>query len=297
MTIRSETMPVIRDMILDRVSVRKEKNAMILVLGPTGSGKSDYCNSFSLELDKGYNNDRVAYMTANNLLRILNNDKTLKRGSCVNLDDAGKGLKRDEWYLTMNRIVRDVLQTFRIDGIILFVNCPDASFIDSKVLKLFHYWVEMSSIDYDRQLAYARFYSIQHNNKSGKTYWHRPTYIDENGRQMRIDFHVTKKTPEWFDREYRRRKKIANKQIKLDAEKKLNNIEEDERRKNLTVDDIVDEVSADFGEFVSEYKKRKYIDMYSIMSRFKVGRSKAMQVKKILEEKYSRQLKQYKKET
>jgi len=284
-------MPVIRDMILDRVSVKKEKNALILVLGPTGSGKSDYCNSFSLELDKDFNPSRVAHKTANKFLKILNHDKTLKRGSCITWDDAGKGLKRDEWYLTINRIVRDILQTFRIEGLIVFINCPDASFIDSKVMKLFHYWVETSSIDYENGLSYNRFYSIQHNNKTGKTYWHRPTYIDERGRRMRIDFHITRKTPEWFDKEYRKEKNKSNKEIKLDAEKKLNSMEEEERRQNLTVDDMVNETSANFGEYISEYKKRKYFDIYMIMSKFKVGRWKAMQVKKQLEEKYKRHLK------
>jgi hypothetical protein len=191
----------------------------------------------------------------------------------------------------MNKIVRDVLQTFRIDGLIVFVNCPDASFIDSKVLKLFHYWVEMSSIDYEKGLSYTRFYSIQTNNKTGKTYWHRPTYIDNSGRLMRIDYHVTRKTPDWFDKEYRKEKNSSNKEIKLDAEKKLNSMEEEERRQNLTVDDIVDEISARFGEFISEYKKRKYFDIYTIMSKFKIGRWKAMQVKKLLEDKYRKHLK------
>jgi hypothetical protein len=284
-------MPVIRDMILDRVSIKKEKNALILVVGQTGEGKSDYCNSFGLELDPGFNPNRVAHKTVNNFIRILNHDKNLKRGSVINWDDAGKGLKRDEWYLRMNKIVRDVLQTFRIDGLIVFVNCPDASYIDSKVLKLFHYWVEMDHIDYEKQLAYVRFYSIQTNNKSGKTYWHRPTYIDDTGTLRRIDFHVTRKTPDWFDKEYRKEKRKTNKDIKLEGEKELNNLEEDERRKNLTVEDMVSEISADFGEYISEYKKRKYFDIYMIMSKFKVGRWKAMQVKKQMEEKYKRQLK------
>jgi len=283
-------MPVIRDMILDRLSIKKEKNALILVVGNTGEGKSEYCNSFSLELDPVFNNDRVAHKTANSFVHILNHDKTIHRGSCVVWDDAGKGLKRDEWYLAINRIIRDILQTFRIDGLIVFINCPDPSFIDKKVLKLFHYWVELDHIDYEQELAYSRFYSIQVNKKTEKIYWHRPTYIADDGSLTRIDFHVTRKTPGDFDREYRRRKNASNKLIKLDAEKKLNRMEEEEKIENMTVGEIIEEISADFGKYIDEYHGRKFFDLYRIMSKYKIGRDKATQVKKDLDDRFRRHL-------
>lgn len=274
---------VIRSRILDRVTLEKEKNALILVVGDPGTGKSDGCNSFGLILDPTYNPKRVAHKTAERFVHILNNDPTLKRGCAVHWDDAGKGLKSDEWYKEMNRIVRDILQTFRIDGLIVFINCPDPSFIDKKVLKLFDYWMETSRIDYENKLLYCRFYEIDKNKKTGKIYWHRPKYRTPDGTLRRIDHLVIPKAPDWFDREYRKMKLITNREIKIDTEKKLRAMREEEKKKMLLDSDIIKEITSNIRLYTNEYNSRQFIDPFLIMNEFNIGRPRACKIKAVVE--------------
>lgn len=276
-------MGVIRDNILERVSLEKEKNALILWVGDTGSGKSDGCNSAGLAFDSGFNPDRVAHMTGGRFMKIINHDTTLKRGSVVVWDDAGKGLKSDEWYKLMNRMIRDVLQTFRVDGLIVFVNCPDASFIDKKVLKLFHYWVESSHIDYERKIQHCKFYNIQINRKTGKVYYHRVKYKGKDGRTKVINFWKIPKCDKKFDLVYRRNKLKANRELKLDVEKKIMLQEEEEKREMLTDEEIQKDIMKSVNLYINEYNKRKYVDPFLIMEEFKIGRPRATKIKAVIE--------------
>jgi len=277
-------MNIIRKMILDKVSERKENNAMILCVGDTGSAKSTACNYCGEKWDENFSINNVAFMTATNFMKVINSPK-IKRGSVVVWDDAGQGLKSDEWYKTMNRAVRDVLQTFRIDGLIVFVNCPDPSFIDKKVLKLFDYWMEAEtdSIDYANNRAYFKFYIIQKNRKSGKIYWHRPRYRDSNGKLRVVNHLVTGLTSEVFEKKYKKRKKDANRLIKINAEKRIKMEEDNETRKLETNEDIVKQLLVNIKLYSNTYNGRHYIDPYTIMGEYNIGLRRATSIKKIIE--------------
>lgn len=266
-----------------RLGRKQEKNAIILIVGDTGDGKSISSLGIALAVDSTFHAGRVAHQSAQNFMRILNLPE-LKRGMAIVWDDVGKGLKRRDWYEMINKIVLDVIQTFRIMGLLVILNVPDKRLVDSNLLSLFHYWGETLRIDYDEKLNILKFFEVQINRRSGKIYFKYPR-TKKNGKVAVIKRLKIKIPPKELVKQYKKDKKEAVKKLLGTSWKEILKIEAKVKRKLITETEIVESILQDTENYMRTYHKRTFIDHYLIMSNFKVGFYVANKVKRTVEKK------------
>ena len=266
-----------------RLGKKQEKNAIILIVGDTGGGKSIASLGISLAVDLTFHAGRIAHQTAQEFMRVLNLPE-LKRGMAIVWDDVGKGLKRRDWYEMINKIVLDVIQTFRVMGLLLILNVPDKRLVDSNLLALFHYWAETITIEYDKELNVLKFFQVQVNRRSGKIYFKYPR-TRVNGRVKVIKRLKVKMPPKELVRQYKKDKKKAVKRLIDVSWKEILKIEEKEKKKLISETEIAEAVIHNSEDYLRTYHGRTFIDHYLIMSNFKVGFYVANKVKRTVEKK------------
>ena len=257
------------------------KNALILIVGDTGSSKSLSSIRLAMEVDPTFHPGRIAHQKGSDFMRVLNLPE-LRRGMAVIWDDVGKGLKKRDWYDMVNKAIVDVLQTFRIYGLCVIFNCPDPRLIDSNAIALFHYWGEMIKIDFKTEVAEMKFFEIQINRRTGKMYWKYPR-ARVGGKIKTLKPLRLKRPPIAFERQYEKDKRPAVKRT-LDAATKLfHKLDAKQKIEALTDGEILDEILKDSEQFLKTYNKRTSIDKFAIMAKFKVGQPRANKIKAVIE--------------
>lgn len=282
-----------KSVIVERIRNRlhkQGKNALILLVGDTGESKSLSAITLASEIDSTFSEEireknstlsRIAHQKGSEFSRLLDESK-LRRGNTIIWDDVGKGLKRREWYEVLNRAIVDVLQTFRILGLGVVFTCPDPRLIDSNALALFHYWGEMQPIDFKRQLGVMKFFEVQINRRTGKTYYHYPR-ARVGGKVKTITRFYCQRPPKDIERLYERDKRpVVKKLLKLTA-RMFKKIEARERIESLSDGEILDSILRDTEQYLKTYNKRTYVDPYAIMSKFKIGLPRANKLKGMAE--------------
>jgi hypothetical protein len=160
--------------ILDRVK-NKNKNFVMIMVGPTGSGKSYSALRIGESLDPSFNIDRVCFK-AIDFMRLINElvaksergeDLT---GKVVLWDEFGVEHNSREFMSITNRVINYFFQTSRHLNLVVLLSVPILSFIDSATRKLTHCTAEMRAIDSTRKLGHLAIKMIQTNPISGKEY-------------------------------------------------------------------------------------------------------------------------------
>lgn len=152
---------------------RRNQNLLILVVGSTGSGKSYSCLS---QAEKYYNEvgkgkfplKNVCFTPLEFMERI--NSGELKRGDVLILEEIGISQSSRNWYSNTNKLINYLLQSFRNLNLIVFMNTPDTSFLDSQTRKLVHFVWECLNIDPNKKTCSIKPLKIQVNKRSGKIY-------------------------------------------------------------------------------------------------------------------------------
>lgn len=274
-----------KSVIIRRIRKRlleENKNALILIVGDTGSGKSLDAIRMGLEISgERFTPAHVAHQKGIEFMRVINTPG-LRRGDTILWDDVGKGLKKRDWYEMVNKAVIDVLQVFRVLGLCVIFTCPDAKLIDSNALALFHYWGEMVKIDRKNQTATMKFFEIQHNRRSGKMYWH---YLRERvgGKIKTITRFTLLRPPKEFERQYEKDKRPAVKRTLTETTKLFEKMDAKQKLEMLNDAEIVEEILQDAESFLKTYNKRTTVDRFAIMARFKVGMYRANKIKGMAE--------------
>lgn len=123
----------------------KNQNALIINVGPTGSGKSyaairtyeEVCRHRRLTPTI----ENIAIGDGKQFLEIVSSGPPPR--SLVVFDEAGVGLPAREFHSIINKSIDYVLETFRRDQIGVIFTVPDFSFLDIKARKLMHYYCEL----------------------------------------------------------------------------------------------------------------------------------------------------------
>lgn len=259
----------------------QNKNALVVIAGDTGSGKSYGSFGLCRAFDPTFTPKRVAYMKASGFMNILRT-KNLKRGNAIMWDDVGKGLKAKEWYELINRVITDILQTFRVRGLLVVFNVPDITFIDSTARKLFHYQGEMVAIDMKNKFGIMKFFEIQVNRRSGKSYYKYPV-VKIGGIKKKITRFRVKMPPKKLIREYERKKKIEYMRLEEESEKIIEKIEEKSKRKLFGDKEIIEDIVKRADVFTKTYQGRTFIDPFMIMGEFEIGRLRSSKIKSTVE--------------
>jgi DNA replication protein DnaC len=162
------------DYILDRVK-NKNKNFVMVLVGPTGSGKSYSALRIGEGLDPKFNIDSVCFKAVhfmskvNELIERSKKGEDLK-GRVLLWDEFGVEHNSREFMSLTNRVINYFFQTSRHLNLIVLLSVPVLSFIDSATRKLIHCTAEMRGIDRTRNLGNLSIKMLQTNSMTGKEY-------------------------------------------------------------------------------------------------------------------------------
>lgn len=158
--------------------VKKNKNAIIIVNGPTGSGKTYSCISLAVDAAAMSETpftieDNLAFKFTD-LLKKMQLPQNQKPGTVFVFEEVGAfggGASSREWRSKANKFFFSFMQTSRHRNQILFMNCPDFSFLEAGARKLVHFQMEMGGINFNSKLAMIKPYQVQINSRTGKYYF------------------------------------------------------------------------------------------------------------------------------
>lgn len=208
--------------IYNRVMVNN-KNAIIITLGQTGSGKS-YSNlriaeRFTKEyLKKDYDIRNFTFTPRECMQRI--NSKELKRGDVLALEEGGVGLGARNWQNLVNKVVGYLVQTFRNMNLVFLINLPDIRFLDATIRRLCHATLTTKSIDFQNKIIKIVPKFRQHNYQMHKDYW-KFMRIKKNGRVIKIRHISLRKPTDDLVKLYEEKKERFNDELNREIQEQI----------------------------------------------------------------------------
>lgn len=262
-----------------RSRVERNQNAIVFIVGSTGSGKSYASLKLGEILDPNFSLDNVCFSFEAVLERI--ESKKLKPGAVVIFEEVGINIDARNWYDKVNKNMAYVLESFRTDRLIFIMNVPDQTFADKKARKLAHTIIEMSHVDYVHKQGVAKVKWIQNNPLSGKTYY-KPTRGVINDNYCMIRSTRFPKPSTRLCNRYEKKRAEFLKQVKENAKEAME--EKEKPKKHIkTTQEIITDLKKEFGSIV---KVKEYLTNINgntpirhIMSLLNVSESKAYAIK------------------
>lgn len=158
--------------------IKKNKNCLVLVNGPTGGGKSYSCISLAQELAEKLGTpfnvkDNLAFKFTD-LLDKMDLPQNNGAGTCFVFEETGSvgsGAGARQWQSKANQFFFSFAQTSRHRNQILFMNCPNFSFLEKGTRSLIHFQIECVGIDNIKKQVVSRPYRVQINSRTGKFYF------------------------------------------------------------------------------------------------------------------------------
>lgn len=209
--------------------IRKNKNFLGFVSGPTGSGKSYSTLRMCEEVDPEFNIDRCVFGGLE-LMNLINSGK-LRRGNAIAFEEIGVEMSNRNWASVTNKMINYLLQTFRHQGFILIMNSVYMDFIDAHTRKLFHAEMNTLGIDFDKQEVLLKPQLLQYNSRMQKFYYKRLKVITKDGK-LPVDVWRVAKPSESLRLAYEIKKKEYTSKLN---ERILNELESVENKGNKKV--------------------------------------------------------------
>lgn len=266
----------------------KNKNFLMIICGETGSGKSYAGLDLARLIDGNFNTDRVAF-TADQFMNILNSGK-VKKGQCILWDEAGVGVPAREFYTIANRSISYVFQTFRHQNIAVILTTPHFGLLDSQIRAMIHCYAEMTHIDYEKKKSYMKIQRMQHDPKSGKTYF-KYFRTSIGGRIMKFtqfpSIMPDGKLLEKYEEVKNKQTELWNKKAQMEIES-LERKQEKKKEKPKTNEELAKEIWERYGDLLVKVQKNgnKVINRNLLIAKENLHTNKAGAVKAILETEY-----------
>jgi ABC-type oligopeptide transport system ATPase subunit len=202
--------------------IKNNKNFLVTITGPTGSGKSWTGLSIAELLDPTFNIDRVIFK-GKELMRLINTGN-LKPGSVILWDEAGIDLSNRNWQSVTNKMLNALLQTFRSRNFILIFTVPFSDFVDASSRKLFHADFETQRINKALQEVVIKPKLLQYNPNLKK--WYRKYLkVSSNGKMIKIKRWAVPKPSDELIKVYEAKKVLFANDLNKDIGKQLEKLE------------------------------------------------------------------------
>lgn len=276
-------MSIICDKLRNRC-IKQNKNALILMSGETGSGKSITGLTVGHEIDPTLCVDNLDVRIAKSVTEFLEFTNNMSKGQVLIWDEAGVGLSASEWWKRANILINYVLQTFRHENICVIFTAPTMKDLDSKARTRFHYYMEPVSIDYEKKLAKVKVRRWQHNPELGKTYSKR--LIHKDGRFELVVSHMeVPLAPQEIIDKYESIMKPWKRNVKETARIELETLQQDSKKAATEMELVRDVLTNNKVEKLSSFRKsgKQFIDKNLIAMEYNVGDTKARRVARYLE--------------
>lgn len=245
--------------------VKKEINTggimQIVIIGRLRSGKSliSLCLARRLakEFQTSFDASHVTYEAAD-FLKLLNDEKKMKRGSVAILDEAGITASSRRWYSDLNQAISATTQTFGNRGFIIIYTVPHLKFVDSAILRLINVCIKTKDKpSREKHEAYGKWYWWEVNPETGKIkkrfpYW----YEGINKKTLKLTRFTL--PPQDFIDEYVKQTATYKKKVMKQAEATAHSEAEQERHKARKVDlnAIKKKVFANPGRYLQQWGTR-----------------------------------------
>lgn len=163
---------------------KKNKNWLGIITGQTGSGKSWSALSMAEKIDPDFDTSKVVLEPENFLKNVA--ERTWGQGDVVIFDEAGAGMSAKAHMTKKNRIIDQVLQTFRRQNIAVIFTVPSKSNVDKSVRRLLHTYIETKGIDYKNNRNLLKWLEMDYNQKTDKIYYKYPKRKNSEGAIRKI---------------------------------------------------------------------------------------------------------------
>lgn len=192
--------------------VENNQHRSSVFVGPTGSGKS-YAGISTGRILQPKRFSIKRHVALFDAFDFLDKVEDSKPGDVLIFDEAGVAVDAREWNTITNKVLTQVFQTYRTKNLFVIFTTPDFSFIDNRLRKLMHDFVEMKYVDKNRNVGVGKWFLVNVNRWDGN-FWRNTLSVNTEKGIREIDPIEFVKPPEKDCKEYERaRSKILNVQI------------------------------------------------------------------------------------
>lgn len=163
---------------------KQNKNWLSIITGQTGSGKSWSALSLAEKIDPSFDTSKVVLRPEKFMEKVA--EREWGQGDVVVFDEAGAGMSAKAHMTKKNRIIDQVLQTFRRQNIAVIFTVPSKSNVDKSVRRLLHTYIETKTIDYINERNHLKWLEMDYNQKTDKIYYKYPQRRTESGALKKI---------------------------------------------------------------------------------------------------------------
>lgn len=165
------------------ISSPHHQHLIVIMIGKTGTGKSNaaldlaYKTSVYMANKLGgapedyFTMDNVAIISMDSIISVM---KGMKYRNIYILDDIGTGWNARDFAKKKNKIMNNIIQTFRKYETLLILTLPDTFLIDSVPRNLLHYQIEMDQQRFDAGLTIGKIFSVVRKYRKGKNFYPYP---------------------------------------------------------------------------------------------------------------------------
>ncbi len=201
------------------------RDCNILVVGPTGSGKSYQMLRGSYEIMKYHGLDfKVRACIAFSIKDLVQKTMDWQQvGVSFGFDEAGVrgagGMNR-EWQSSVNKDFSTYVQTKRFQRQAMWITLPNSGFLDNQVRSLIHYKLNMKFVNPSSKLSFSIPYCFQWNDNMKKLYIKKLRVANRLGTRQRVDKVAFKLPPSQVIYDYELAKKEYVKVLQEEMSKK-----------------------------------------------------------------------------
>jgi len=192
-----------------RGRILKNKNAILTIVGETGSGKSYGALRLGEMLDKEFSIARVCF-TPFEFLKLIDDHlkgiKKLPAGSVIIVDEAGVQYSARSWQSFHNKVLGLLSQSFRSLNWIVIFTLPSLGWFEKQARQLTHFVLIADHIDYSRNMAYFKLIEMTTNPITGEIQPHYPMKRKPSGELEITKFVTFKKPSEALNEAYEQKK-------------------------------------------------------------------------------------------
>jgi len=274
---------------------RYDQNALIAVLGATGSRKSGSSISLGMSFSKNFSLDNVVFLATDFLDLIergvpvrnekneIVNYKPLHRGDVIVWDECGVDNDNTEWFTMKAKIIKWTMNLFRYRNLVVFMTLPTLAMLNVGIRRLIHGALIMKGIPEVREFspdkfAQAKFVWLNTDEISGKIYKRFPIYKNANNELKQLKPFFISKPPKSVLEKYKIKKDFYSNNWFSLFSKELDYIESKFQfsQKGDSLGFIEKKILESPNDFVRIFSTRKSFNAQLIMDYFNLNKSKSI---------------------
>jgi len=216
------------DIIVNYINTRNKKGlgTTIYVIGLSGTGKSSTCQRCAELITQSRPDENLETFIVDSLLKLLEAIQKAKKGDIIIIEEISVLFPSRRAMGKENVAIGKVLDTIRKRELCIFSNAPIWLSIDSHMRAMGHLIIQTLNVDKKQEVVVSKFFRLQTNPSSGKTYFHT---MQRKGRDVSLMFTKMPDLEKWDEYERQKDKLMDDlyNKLRFAEEKKDNKIEKE----------------------------------------------------------------------